>query len=218
MKTRRIVISTVLLVGGLLSIVQVMPKNPLLIGERLFPYGGWIQVILAMLYGGWLCYKMQDRQERPKWRKRAWLLFSIVFFGQLALGIFADPIFLMTGKLHLPIPAVILAGPLYRFDGLFMPILFISTLLLSGPAWCSQLCYFGAFDAWSARGKLERKRFPYHKQMRQRIISGHAGSHLATDIRSERQDSHRFWNSGRSYRATCHAIVFQKETEDGTLQ
>ena len=50
MKTRRIVISTVLLVGGLLSIVQVMPKNPLLIGERLFPYGGWIQVILAMLY------------------------------------------------------------------------------------------------------------------------------------------------------------------------
>ena len=68
MKTRRIVISTVLLVGGLLSIVQVMPKNPLLIGERLFPYGGWIQVILAMLYGGWLCYKMQDRQERPKWR------------------------------------------------------------------------------------------------------------------------------------------------------
>lgn len=155
MKTRRTVIITVLLVGGLLSTVQVMPKNPLLIGERLFPHGGWIQVILAMLYGGWLCYKMQDRQERPKWRKRAWLLFSIVFFGQLALGIFADPIFLMTGKLHLPIPAVILAGPLYRFEGLFMPILFISTLLLSGPAWCSQLCYFGAFDAWSARGKLE---------------------------------------------------------------
>ena len=64
MKARRIVISTVLLVGGLLSIVQIMPKNPLLIGERLFPYGGWIQVILAMLYSGWLCHKMQDRQER----------------------------------------------------------------------------------------------------------------------------------------------------------
>lgn len=71
----------------------------------------------------------------------------------------------------------------------------------------------------SARGKLERKRFPYHKQMRYSVLFlVHAGSHLATDIRSERQDSHRFWNSGRSYRATCHAIVFQKETEDGTLQ
>ena len=213
MKTRRIVISTVLLVGGLLSIVQVMPKNPLLIGERLFPYGGWIQVILAMLYGGWLCYKMQDRQERPKWRKRAWLLFSIVFFGQRALGVFADPIFLMTGKLHLPIPAVILAGPLYRFDGLFMPILFISTLLLSGPAWCRGI------RRMECPGKIGTKKVPLPQANAiQRIISGHAGSHLATDIRSERQDSHRFWNSGRSYRATCHAIVFQKETEDGTLQ
>ena len=141
------------------------------------------------------------------------------FFGQLALGIFADPIFLMTGKLHLPIPAVILAGPLYRFEGLFMPILFISTLLLSGPAWCSQLCYFGAFDAWSARGKLERKRFPYHKQMRYSILFlVMLGAILLRNIRSERQDSHRFWNSGRSYRPTYHAIVFQKETEDGALQ
>lgn len=163
-------ILTVTLTGALLSAVQVMPPNPLLLGERWIRGGGWIQVALAMLYAGWLCLKMQDRKERPVWRKRAWLLFSIVFFGQLALGILADPIFLMTGKLHLPIPAVILAGPLYRFEGLFMPVLFISTLLLSGPAWCSQLCYFGAFDAWSARGKMEREIFPYHKRMRYSVL------------------------------------------------
>ena len=40
-----------------------------------------------------------------------------------------------------------------------MPILFISTVILSGPAWCSQLCYFGAFDnlaAYSGKiGKLK---------------------------------------------------------------
>lgn len=80
MKTRRIVISTVLLVGGLLSIVQVMPKNPLLIGERLFPYGGWIQVILAMLYGGWLCYKMQDRQEPSQMEKTSVVVILDRFF------------------------------------------------------------------------------------------------------------------------------------------
>lgn len=165
-KTNFPIVATVLSVGLLLSIVQVVPKSPLLLFERLFPYGGWIQIGLAMIYGGWLCHKMMDRKERPKWRKRVWLLFSIVFFGQLALGIFADPVFLMSGELHLPIPAVILAGPLYRLEGLFMPILFISTLLLSGPAWCSQLCYFGAFDAWSARGKLERTQFMYHRQLR----------------------------------------------------
>ena len=76
----------------------------------------------------------------------------------------------MTGKLHLPVPAIILAGPIYRLEGLFMPILFLSTLLLSGPAWCSQLCYFGAFDAWSAKGKTEKNVFRYHKQLRYSVF------------------------------------------------
>ena len=140
------------------------------------------------------------------------------FFGQLALGIFADPIFLMTGKLHLPIPAVILAGPLYRFEGLFMPILFISTLLLSGPAWCSQLCYFGAFDAWSAGENWNEKGSPITSKCDTAYYFWLCWGHPTPNIRSERQDSHRFWNSGRSYRPTYHAIVFQKETEDGALQ
>jgi len=50
--------------------------------------------------------------------------------------------FLMTGKLHLPVPAVVIAGPIYR-GGIFMPLLFLSTVLLVGPAWCSFLCYVG---------------------------------------------------------------------------
>ena len=41
---------------------------------------------------------------------------------------------------------MILSGPIFRGSIGFMPILFLSTLLLSGPAWCSQLCYFGALD------------------------------------------------------------------------
>lgn len=157
-------------IAVLLIIVQVVPAKPLLLLERLFPLGGWIQINIAIIYGALLCYKMQDRKERSKWRTRAWLLFSVVFFGQLLLGILVNPVFLMTGKLHLPVPAVILAGPLYRMEGLFMPILFLSTLLLSGPAWCSQLCYFGAFDAWSAKGKTDKKTFRYHRQLRYSVL------------------------------------------------
>lgn len=159
-------IVTGVLIAVLMVIVQVVPAKPLLLAERLMAYGGWIQIAIAVVYGSLLCYKMQDRKERPKWRIRAWLLFSVVFFGQLLLGVAVDSVFLMTGKLHLPVPAIILAGPLYRLDGLFMPILFLSTLLLSGPAWCSQLCYFGAFDAWNAKGKTERDPFRYHKALR----------------------------------------------------
>ena len=148
---------TAILIAVILTIVQVVPNKPLLLLDRFVPSAGWIQVGIAVIYGALLSYKMQDRKERPKWRLRAWLLFSIVFFGQLFLGITVDSVFLMTGKLHLPVPAIILAGPLFRLEGLFMPILFLSTLLLSGPAWCSQLCYFGAFDAWNAKGKTEKK-------------------------------------------------------------
>jgi polyferredoxin len=38
-----------------------------------------------------------------------------------------------------------------------MTILFISTVILTGPAWCSQLCYFGAFDNLSSTGKTSKE-------------------------------------------------------------
>jgi len=83
-------------------------------------------------------------------------LFSLVFFGQLVLGLAGAEQFLMTGKLHLPVPALIAAGPVYRGSGFFMPILFTVSVLLVGPAWCSHLCYIGAWDDQCSRiGKIK---------------------------------------------------------------
>ena len=65
--------------------------------------------------------------------------------------------FLMTGKLHLPVPLMILSGPIFRGQISFMPVLFISTLIISGPAWCSQLCYFGALDNMAAKKRTKLK-------------------------------------------------------------
>jgi len=133
--------------------VAIFPDTPLLLGERLFSGGGVVQILAATLYAGFLTGKMLDMSQRAKWRRYSWLLFGVLFYFQLLLGITADSLFLMTGKLHLPVPAVIIAGPIYRFSSWFMIILFLSTLLLSGPAWCSHLCYFGAFDAIMAKSK-----------------------------------------------------------------
>ena len=80
-------ILTTIVAGMLLSVVQVVVKPPLLLGERLLPGGGWIQIVLAALFGGWLYLQMFDRKRRGMWRRRIWLLFSIVFFSQLFLGI-----------------------------------------------------------------------------------------------------------------------------------
>jgi len=92
----------------------------------------------------------------PKWRRITWTIFSVVFFTQLILGLSGLEKFLMTGKLHLPVPMMILAGPIYRGHLSVMTILFLSTIILTGPAWCSHLCYFGAFDNIASRGKTQR--------------------------------------------------------------
>ena len=136
----------------ILSVVQIKVSNPMLLAERFFHGGGWITILILGLYAGFLVDKMKDPKQSAIWRRRSWLLFSFFFFAQLAIGFLGFEKFLMTGQLHFPIPALIAAGPAFRMEIGFMPILFVSTIILSGPAWCSQLCYFGAFDLWASTG------------------------------------------------------------------
>ncbi len=139
-----------LFVALVLAIVQLKMQSPMILLERFLPGGGWIEISFVAFYGALVTWKMQDPKNVVKWRRNTWLLFSVVFFGQLFLGIIGFDKFLMTGKLHLPVPAMILSGPLYRAELSFMTILFVSTVILSGPAWCSHLCYFGAMDNFAA--------------------------------------------------------------------
>ncbi|PKL15595.1 MAG: 4Fe-4S ferredoxin, partial [Spirochaetae bacterium HGW-Spirochaetae-5] len=88
-------------------------------------------------------------------RVRIWAGFSVIFFLQFILGISGIDQFLMTGNLHIPVPAVIVGGPVYRGNGFFMMILFFVTIAAAGPAWCSYFCYFGAWDNVAA-GKVKR--------------------------------------------------------------
>ena len=71
----------------------------------------------------------------------------------------------MTGRLHLPVPALIVGGPLYRGEGFFMVLLFGATLLLVGPAWCSHLCYVGSWDNLISRRTRVPKVLPNKSQM-----------------------------------------------------
>ncbi len=135
---------------ALLLPIQGFVARPMLLAERFVPGGGWVQALLLSLYAAFLLHRMMDPKRSGTWRRGTWLMFSVVFFGQLALGLAGFDSFLMTGTLHVPVPAVIVGGPAFRGEGFFMPILFGSTLLLVGPAWCSHLCYIGAWDALAA--------------------------------------------------------------------
>ncbi len=142
---------TVLLLAPLLG---VSPR--LFLAERFFPGWGFLQVVIAGVWAAWVAGRLSDRATAPRTRLFVWRLFSCVFFVQLALGVAGYGLFLMTGTLHLPVPGVILAAPLYRGGGLFMLLLFGVSVLLVGAAWCSQLCYFGVWDATAASGRRVR--------------------------------------------------------------
>ncbi|MFO7718715.1 MAG: 4Fe-4S dicluster domain-containing protein [Desulfohalobium sp.] len=130
----------------ILAVARSMAPLPVLLADRFWPGWGWLEILILGVYAVWAGSKLLDPALRLKWRPRLWGLFSVVFFGQLLLGLCGLETFLMTGELHLPVPALIAAGPVYRGDGVFMPILFTVTVLLVGPAWCSYLCYIGAWD------------------------------------------------------------------------
>jgi len=159
MKNSGIILSVIvfMLTFFLLSVVQVKIENPMILAERFLIGAGWIEIFFISVYGAFVVYKMRDPENIPKWRKLTWTVFSVVFFSQLIIGLSGGDKFLMTSRLHLPIPMLIIGGPVFRGEVSFMPLLFLSTIILSGPAWCSQLCYFGAFDNLASGGKTSRE-------------------------------------------------------------
>ncbi len=151
---------TLALTAATLTIVQRLVHPPMLLAERYWSGAGWLQIGAIASYAAWLTTKLAEPRGSARWRRRLWLLFSIVFFAQLLLGLAGVEGLLMTGELHLPVPTMILAGPIYRGTGLFMPILLGATVLLIGPAWCSHLCYFGAWDELTCRQRRRPSPLP----------------------------------------------------------
>jgi ferredoxin len=139
-----------LLTLSVLAVVQLRVERPMLLLERFLPGSGWVEALALATYAAFVTEKMLVLRQSAPWRRRIWGLFSIAFFAQLATGLAGAERFLMSGKLHLPVPALILAGPLFRGEGLFMLVLFAVTVVLVGPAWCSHLCYIGAWDSAAA--------------------------------------------------------------------
>ena len=137
-----------------LAVARFKVPFPILLEDRYFPGWGWLEIAMLGFYAQWIGGLMLTPRGHRKYRPRIWGFFSAIFFLQLILGLLGMKYMLMTGTLHLPVPALIVAGPVFRGGGFFMLILFSVTLLLVGPAWCSHLCYIGAWDdAMSRLGK-----------------------------------------------------------------
>lgn len=142
-----------LVTAVLLGTVQALVARPMILLERFLPGGGWWEAAVLAFYAGWLSDRLREPRAVKQLRPKVWLAFSVLFFTQLLLGLAGLDRFLMSGDLHLPVPALIAAGPLFRGGGLFMAILFGASVLVVGPAWCSWLCYIGAWDDRAAHAR-----------------------------------------------------------------
>ncbi len=141
----------VLLTVVLLIIGRWKAPYQMIIFDRFVPGSGMAEIVLLGIYSGFITELFLTLKNTSKLRVRMWAGFSVVFFLQFILGISGIDQFLMTGNLHIPVPAVIVGGPVFRGSGFFMMTLFFVTIAAAGPAWCSYFCYFGAWDNVAAR-------------------------------------------------------------------
>lgn len=121
-------------------------RPDILLLERFFPIWGSAQIFLLSWYAAFVAGKLSARRTSRKARKTAWLLFSGIFFGQLALGLAGLPGMWSLESMHIPVPGLIVFSPVYRGSLGFMPFLVLTATLLAGSAWCSMLCYFGSME------------------------------------------------------------------------
>jgi polyferredoxin len=153
----------------LLNVASVKVSFPIILIDR-FLYGfGGVEILILSVYAAFISEKLYTNGF-TELRRKVWLLFSVVFFTQFLLGLSGFTKFLMTGKLHLPIPALIVGAPIYRGEGFFMIILFSVTVLLAGPAWCSYFCYIGAWDNTLASATKPPKTLNTNPRIIQAII------------------------------------------------
>jgi polyferredoxin len=139
-------ITAAVLCGAILTAAHLAAPRPLLLAARVRPHYGWIQIAALAGYAALLAVLLRRSRNVGRLRSIYWRGFSFVFFCQFLLGLLVTPFFLMSGTLHLPVPALILSGPLYRGGGVFMILLLLGAVAVVGPGWCSHLCYIGAWD------------------------------------------------------------------------
>ena len=131
-----------------LLLLSSLAPFQLMLLPRFFASGASLQALLMALYAGHVFSQLQQHGHHSMKRLRLWMIFSLVFFGQLILGLFVDSKFLMTGKLHWPIPGLIISANILELKFSVMFVILTISFILAGPSWCSHLCYVGAIDHW----------------------------------------------------------------------
>ncbi|MBU1240185.1 4Fe-4S binding protein [Myxococcota bacterium] len=134
--------------------VTTLFGTDLLLTRRLgIPHGGLVIAFIFALYGLFLAERMVNARRHATVRRIALRFFSLVFLAQLFLGLFLSSAWLFRGEPSLPHPLFILFSPFDSTKGAHLLFLWAISLVLTGPAFCSHLCWLGTWDHFAAQKK-----------------------------------------------------------------
>ncbi|XBD74872.1 hypothetical protein ABFY27_02405 [Akkermansia massiliensis] len=99
-----------------LFLLDALAPFRLLLGERVLPWQGvnGLAILLLAWWGGYCAEGLLNPQASPRRRRLMWTVFASVFFLQFLLGVTVASSLLMTGRLHVPVPFMMISGPVYR--------------------------------------------------------------------------------------------------------
>ncbi len=125
------------------------------------PFLLWTSIPAAalLLHAAAILWRRRGEKNLPVPELARSRVFSVSVLLLFLLGVTVAPSLLMTGKLHIPVPFMMISGPVYREEGFFMLALFSVSVLMAGSSWCSHLCYFGVWDCLAA-ASFRRKGHP----------------------------------------------------------
>ena len=87
-----------------------------------------------------------------------WTVFASAFFLQFLLGVTVASALLRTGKLHIPVPFMMISGPVDREEGFFMLALFsVSVLMAVSPFASRRVSRLPSFSASKAEHNKEER-------------------------------------------------------------
>lgn len=133
--------------GVCIVLLPIAFRRPdMLVLNRFFPGSAALEAILLAVYAAFLTERMSDVRRTMFWRSASWIAYTVWFFLQLGLGMLAESRFLLTGAIHIPVPALIISQPIFEMRLTFMIFLVLGAVFITGPAWCSHLCYLGGVD------------------------------------------------------------------------
>ena len=145
---------------ALLTMLGAVWAIPALFGSAVLPTvrlkAQGVTMILTValsLYTLILAERMVNARRHAPLRRFYWRFFSIIFITQFLLGLFISSAWLLTGDPTLPHPFFLYFRPLTSATGTHQLFVWLLSMLLLGPAFCSHLCWLGAWDQFAARKK-----------------------------------------------------------------